>query len=524
MNNKMKELVAFIAIITVFLSSTALFAKISNTGKEIINGEWYHEFGGKSYDEACGIVQTRDKGFIITGGTDSYGNGNWDTWLLKIDKEGNEIWNKTYGGKNEDIGKNVIEVDNGFVIGGYTESYGKGEADFWLLKVDKNGNEIWNKTYGEKANDFLNKAIQTTDGGYLMVGETYSFGCLEDTDMWIIKTDKNGNVIWSKVFGGNKTDFGNDAIETNDGYLVSGITYSYETHGGWDAWLIKIDKEGNEIWNKTYGWWESEESAYIVNTENGYMIVGTTLSTSTGWGDIYFIKIDKNGNEIWNKTFGGKDHEILNDLKETNDGYILVGGTESYDVGIFDAWLLKVDKEGNEIWNKSLGGRDRDVANSVIGTRDGKYIIVGVTGYYTKYANAFIAKCGDYPPSKIKIVRPKRNYLYIFDREILPFHKTMIIGKVTIVAKATQTYEDINKVEFYLTWIGKKYEYEPRKVLYSPPYEWKFDVPAISLINPVEITVAAYYGNAGAVAVDKIELYIINPFPAPASSSASLHK
>ncbi|MEA2054768.1 MAG: hypothetical protein U9O96_06675 [Candidatus Thermoplasmatota archaeon] len=261
--------------------------------------EW-NKIYGESFAEAYDIEQTSDGHFIIAGHTK-----NWTAWLLKIDKQGNEIWNKTYG---EGIFYSIVETESGYTIGGYTESRGAGKGDFWLVKVDKQGNEIWNKTYGEGNMESVRKVISTKDR-YLMVGikryppreDGYS-----DSNIWLVKVDKQGNEIWNKTYGGNWTEDGQDIIEIEDGYLVSGRTYSYEKYGGWDTWLIKIDKQGNEIWNKTYGWWDFETEAYIIEIEDGYMITGSTLSTYVGFCVGYLIKVNKAGEEIWSKKYGYK--------------------------------------------------------------------------------------------------------------------------------------------------------------------------------------------------------------------------
>jgi len=185
--------------------------------------------------------------------------------------------------------------------------------------------------------------------------------------------------------------------------------------GGWDTWLVKIDKDGNEIWNKTYGWWDFEWNAYVIGIDDGYMIAGYTLSTPTEWGDAYLIKVDKDGNEVWSKKYGGQDSDQVYDFKKTEDGYILAGGTHTYSIGDFDAWLLKVDANGNEIWNKSFGGRGADGVNSVV-VLNGSYVMAGdtETDFLSEHGiAAWVIKCEDYFPPEIKIVRPKENYLYI---------------------------------------------------------------------------------------------------------------
>jgi len=414
------------------------------------------------------------------------------------------------------------------LAGGYTFSYGGlYNEDFWLIKVDRNGNEIWNKTYGTK-DGVLGGITKAKDGGYLIVGSVPGFKNNVDIvdDVLLLKIDENGDMIWYKSFGGNNTEAGDCIIEIDDGYLISGVTVSYATYGVSDAWLIKIDENGNEIWNKTYGWrdygWKGYVwNAYVKEEEDGYVIAGYVL---LGRGEIpyaYLIKTDKEGNEIWKKVYGGGEYDYIKDFEVIDDGYILAGFTESYNVGNFDAWLLKVDKEGNEVWNKSFGGRWEDKFEGIIVLEDG-YLLCGKTEHEWGYGNGWLVKCNDEVPPKIKIIKPKENHLYIFNREIMAYSKTLIIGGITVVVEVDEP-EKIDRVEFYY---GSHYVFDekPREIDYSPPYEWKCRV--FGLNSWGRITVAARYGNARAAAVDKIELYIINPLPplpSPASS-ASLHK
>lgn len=490
-------------------------ADIDNFSFHTLNdgdSEWNREFGSMDFPgTARDIQQTTDGGYIITGLTGPYGKG-WNAWLIKINEDGSEVWNKTFGGIKEDWANSVIEKEDGYIIGGYTKSFGSGEEDFWLIQTDKYGNEIWNKTYGERFSDLGIKTIETRDEGYAMVG--YSSQGELPPDIRVLKTDKDGVLQWSRTYGGEGTEFGDAILEISNGYLISGITSTYATHGSRDAWLVSIDKQGNEQWNKTYGWGGYEFNAYVSDIEEGYIIAGYSEVTPVGEGNAYIIKTDKNGNEVWNKTHGGHGIESIGDITKTNDGYILVGSTETYDVGLFDAWLLKVDKNGNEIWNKSFGGRGRDIANAVIADNS-YYIIAGEKGYHSNsvdWANAWIIKSESYPPPKIEIMRPMENYLYLFDREIMPFYKTLVIGGITIDA---ELYNPLNttakRVEFYLVLLGRIYDYEPRSVVYYPPYEWRWDESTVALLRPAEITVGGYYGNAGGVAVDKIDVRIFNP-------------
>ncbi len=503
----MKIASLFIGVVII----TCIFSVENLHVKNQIVEEWnkiYTNLIGQSRD----IIET-DKGFLITG---YVVKDEWpDIFLLYIDKNGNELWNKTYGGKFEDVGEKLLETANGYFIEGYTESYGNGGADFWVIKVDKQGNEIWNRTYGGRKDDFAEDII-SVNNGYIMIGYTESYG--RGGDIWVVKIDENGNEIWNRTYGGNGYEWGNDILQTDGGYIICGVTSSYGK-GGWDFWIIKIDDNGKEIWNKTYGYWDMEWAKDIIEVDDGYIIGGDTTTTLTGWNDILLLKIDKQGNEIWNKTYGGKDVDSLSDIIKTGDGYTITGITESFDVGFFDGWMLRIDENGNEIWNKSFGGRGRDTLDCILYCNDG-YIMAGSfsriienDGRITEPC-IWVIKTIDIPPSSIKITKPE-NGIYVFDRKLFPYNKKLILGSITIVVSPVEISQDIEKVAFYLSH-SYFYDYEPREIDYSPPYEWKWNEKAIGLY---EITVAAYYGNAGAVVADKIEVYIINLFPSPSKSS-----
>ena len=315
-----------------------------------------------------------------------------------------------------------------------------------------------------------------------------------------------------KTFGGKYTEHGNSILEIEDGYLISGITYSYETHGGWDAWLIKIDKNGNEIWNKTYGWQKFEIGARIAEAEDGYILYGVTEYTPMG-GNAYIIKVDKDGNEIWSKAYGKRSG--FADIEKVNGGYVLCGFTDTFAVGRSDAWVLKIDEEGNEIWNKSFGTRCPEGASAIEILDENHYVIIGGRRHETRTtvdSRGWVVKFADYFPPKIEIIKPK-NYFYIFDREIFPTKVPIILGDITVKCNASDPMNIIDRVEFYLLLEDVWYEYKPRAIDYSPPYEWKWRFG----IGFYEVTVGAFYGNAKAVAVDKIKVYIINPLPIPTS-------
>jgi hypothetical protein len=347
-------------------------------------------FGGNEGDHGNSVQQTSDGGYIILGGTQSYGAGYWDMWLIKTDSNGKEEWNRTFGGSEFELGQSVRQTpDGGYVFTGWTESYGAGDHDVWLIKTDSSGNEDWNRTFGGSGTDYGHYVILTTDGGYAVAGMTRPFGT-DNTSAWLIKTDSSGNEQWNSVFGGSMNDYGMSVHQTSDGgYVLGGSTESFGA-GKNDVFLIKTDAFGNEEWNRTFGGTEIDYGITAEQTsDGGYIVTGDSRSFGNGQSDAWLIKTDASGSEEWNRTYGGTEsdmsgfHLFGDTVQQLSDGgYVIAGTTVSFGAGSFDFWLIKTDASGNEEWNRTFGGLERDYGHSVQQTSDGGYVLVGETHSY----------------------------------------------------------------------------------------------------------------------------------------------
>ena len=306
------------------------------------------DFGGIGNDIGYSVKQTADGGLIIVGSTDSWGNGETDIWLIKTNNEGIKEWDKTFGGGEGDWGTSVQQTaDNGFIILGHTLSFGNGYYDIFMIKTDSEGNEIWVKTFGGNEEDFGYSVIQTSDGGYILVGFTVSFGS-GNKDVWIIKTDSQGNEEWNKTYGGSEREIGFAVEQTSDdGFIITGLTET-NTFGLYDILLIKTDINGENIWEKNIGNGNYEVGSSVKQTQDGgFIITGYTISYGNGARDIWLVKTDPVGEIEWDRTFGGIHNDGGHDVFQTNSGgFIVLGYTESSGNGQKDFKLIKTTPLG----------------------------------------------------------------------------------------------------------------------------------------------------------------------------------
>jgi len=394
-----------------------------SSSKIIPQLDFVKTLGGTKNESAQSVIKTTDGGYAIAGFTQSI-NGdvtdkiveNFDYWLLKFDSNDNLLWTKTYGGTNDERAYKIIQTnDGGFALIGYAKSNdqdvsnNEGFEDIWLVKTDASGTIQWEKSYGFSGSDKAFSIIQTSDGGFFVSGTldvSASTGAGNDKnskrrhaggDYWGLKLDANGTKVWRRYFGGSFTDVAYDAVQTSDnGFIIIGSSDSDDvdisnTKGGYDFWVVKVNKDGNRVWEKSFGGSQIDEARNITKTNDGnYLITGDSRSNdadvtnSKGAADIWLIKISDDGNLIWQKSYGGSSFDVSRDITPTSDnGYIIVGSSRSQDgdvdtnQGQNDVWVLKIDNSGDLEWQKSFGGTDIDFAYSAVELNDESIIIVG---------------------------------------------------------------------------------------------------------------------------------------------------
>lgn len=312
---------------------------------------WTKTFGGNSEDKFNEIRQTTDDGFVIVGTTGSFGAGLDDVWLIKTDQYGNQQWAKTYGANGQDRGNSVYQtIDGGYIITGSSKDFGTTYDNLYLIKTTSSGNIVWTKKYGGPSWDSGNSVQETNDGGYIIAGRTSSFGAGYQ-DVWLIKTNALGDTLWTKIFSGTDYDGANSIQQTSDnGFIIAGFKDSYGPNKK-DLWLIKTDEFGNLLWENSYGGSDDDEAYSVQQTsDGGYILAGYTESYGAGLDDVWLLKTNAYGDSVWSKVFAGSYNESGNSVQQTSDGgYIVTGYTSTYGSGSADIWLIKTEPDLNAI-------------------------------------------------------------------------------------------------------------------------------------------------------------------------------
>ena len=410
----------------------ALAGMLNIRGQSPAGIQWERNFGGTDTDFANVVKPTSDGGYIVGGysysgvsgnkTSASYGSG--DYWVVKLDASGNKQWDKSYGGTNFD-GINSLQQtsEGGYILGGTSfsdvsgnkTSDGYGGSDFWVVKLDAGGNKQWDKSYGGSSNEVLHSLQQTSDGGYILGGISFSeisgnktSGSQGAGDYWIVKVDANGNKQWEKSYGGNDRDELHSLQQTVDGgYVLGGSSFSRASGnktnvnrgtGTSDYWVVKVDASGNKQWDKSYGGDDAEELYAVQQTsDGGYILGGNSYSgvsgnkTAASYGshDYWVVKLDSSGNKQWDKSCGGNDSDELYSVQQTSDGGYILGGISSSGVSgnktsvlnspdVRAYWLVKLGVNGDKQWEQAVRGTYSGEVLRLQPCRDGGFILAGL--------------------------------------------------------------------------------------------------------------------------------------------------
>ncbi len=400
----MKKIILISIILCLFIFSV-VFAQ--NPGDII----WSNSYGGNDKEYGYSVNLTTDGGYIMGGYSNSFGAGDNDVYLVKTDADGDTLWTRIYGGIDTDKCKSVQQCsDGGYIIAGETNSFGAGSYDVYLIKTDANGDTLWTRTFGGTGIDRAESVKETTDGGYIVIGNTGSFGA-GGKDVYLIKTDANGDTLWTKTYGATDDEEGHSVTLTTDGgYVIAGFTDSFGA-GGKDMYLIKTDANGDTLWTSTNGGIDNDRGYSVQQCNDGsFIIAGDTKSSGAGSSDFYLVKTDADGETLWTRDYGGSAIDIGYSLQQTTDGgYIIAGSTQSFNVGYFDIYLVKTDAIGDTLWTRTYGSFNYEHCRSVQLTTDGNYVVAGWTWSYGPGISAFwllkIAGEGEplYPPEYVEV-------------------------------------------------------------------------------------------------------------------------
>ena len=365
----MKKFLLYTTLLTLY--PLLLIAQVPDT-------VWTQTYGGAQEDAAYSVQQTNDGGYIIAGHTWSYGAGDSDVWLVKTNASGDTLWTRTFGGSGLDEAHAVQQTnDGGYIIVGSTFSFASG-CQVYLIKTDANGDTAWTKTYGGEFDDDGWSVQQTSDQGYIITGKKattyYDY-------VYVIKTNVSGDTLWTKTYGEMPECCGRAIQQTPDGgFIIAG--YIADPCGDYyNIYLIKTGSLGDTIWSKNFGYWNTDQVAYSIRqtADYGYIIAGYT-ETQGSSNDVYLVKTNGVGDTVWTRTYGGElDDEGWSVQQTADQGYIITGSSCPTPITLKDVYVIRTDINGDTLWTKTYGGPDDDWGSAIQCTQDSGYIIVGTT-------------------------------------------------------------------------------------------------------------------------------------------------
>jgi hypothetical protein len=348
---------------------------------------WERTYGGADYDHGRSVQQTQDGGYVVAGGTYSFGNQS-QVYLIKTNASGDTLWTRTYGGTDVEVGYSIQQTtDMGYIVAGYTNSFVGFGSQAYLVKTNATGDTLWTRTYGDTNNDYGRSVQQTSDGGYIIAGFT-DFG--NYNQVYLIKTNSSGDTLWTRHYWETDYNRGNFVQQTSDGgYIVAGEAYSL---GSVQVYLVKTNASGDTLWTRTYGGADYDYGYSVQQTsDGGFIVVGEGQSFGNRW-KVYLIKTNASGDTLWTRTYGGTSDEGGNSVQQTLDGgYIVTGWAWSFG-NQSQVYLVKANASGDTLWTRTYGGPINEVGKSIQQTTDRGYIIAGWTNSYGNWEQVYLIK------------------------------------------------------------------------------------------------------------------------------------
>ena len=391
MQQKRKHILLTITIVVIAFSAIATTALITQAPPQakiatncpvgLHNSDpsllWERAFGGAGDDRAFGIAETGD-GYLVVGSSTSFVANHTVAWILWLDLEGNQVWNRTY---MENYGmefRTISRLQDGFLVVGNTFLESGGVCGV-VMKLNSQGTPIWNVTL--QACEGLNKLFSgMNDGSALLVtGLTEPLNASASSG-WLVKLSAKGEILWSKTFGGSVDTAMRGVAVTGDGGYVAAGYVDYAGNGNYDFLAMKFGSAGNLLWNKTYGGPQSDLAYSVTSSPGGCVVAGNTYSYGAGDSDAWIIKIDLDGNLLWSRTVGGMDYDSPSYITASqNGGYLVTGTTFSFGNGNRDFWLFSVDNSGNVQWSFTVGRAGYEEAYGVVCAGGSNYVLAGWT-------------------------------------------------------------------------------------------------------------------------------------------------
>ncbi|MBN2586166.1 MAG: T9SS type A sorting domain-containing protein [Candidatus Fermentibacteraceae bacterium] len=360
----------------IFVLPAALYGQAPDT-------LWTATFGGSQDEQCYDCIRTADGGYMMVGYTRSFGAGDDDVWMVKTDGDGTLLWYRTFGGTSSDRGYSVCQTcDGGYIIGGWSFSFGPGVVDAWVIKTDSLGDLEWDSCFGtENGFERCYSIIQAADSSYVFVGETDNNGTTF-SDIWLVKIDREGDLMWDSTFGGSSDDYGIDVIERSDGgYALTGWTY---ISGYTDTRIISTDESGTMLHESVIGYggddrgWDMKQLS-----DGGFLIAGETSSTVSGKFDAWLVRTDNECVLSWDAFLGTDEDDYGSALEVLSSGeYAICGRSISPGANNENLWVVLTDTTGSVIWDMAFGGSGTDAGHSVHETDDGGLVMGGYTSSF----------------------------------------------------------------------------------------------------------------------------------------------
>ena len=390
---------------------------------------WDRSYGGTGSDYLKALLAMPDGGLIAAGHSDSLlgdrhdAYGYSDAWMVRLDSSGDLLWERSFGGDSYDSAKSVARTaDGGFIVGAWSSSgsngnktsFNFGKTDYWLIRLDGDGNKIWDRSFGGLDEDYLQTVLQTADGGFLLAGSSVSSpggtktstnfsGSLFGSDFWVIRTDSDGNKLWERTYGGTDSEYLASAVAAGDGgFLLAGTSYSgtngnktVDQIGYGDYWVVRIDGDGTVLWQAAFGGQSTDSLESAAKTSDGGFVLGgisysdpgpAKTSPGFGTGDYWVVRIDAQGNPLWDAAFGGDSYDQLFSIQEIAGGGFLLGGNSfslpsgnrtSVSRGRTDFWVVRLNAAGEKVWEQSYGALDDEDCESAVQTSEGGFAFGG---------------------------------------------------------------------------------------------------------------------------------------------------